>query len=357
MKRNYIPFATGMVTMLLLVGAVGASLAKETAQPSAPQSGTLNGQVAYGEAGVALFGKEQVQAGATRTTEKGALVPTVLTYTDEKGETHYFVNAETTAEVLDVSYGVIYRPDLNCVDFGTTVPVDEQGNPLLGADGKPLTDQDGNPLYWSAAPSVGMVHTVLEKDGTERIIGIGNQESEIQMEGGISVTVSGSVGASSDGASEAEKQVMQKRLEWLKSKPTTPEYGVTNGIFTEVDPAEMDKASYLGRFVDQALFQAEEVEHTFAFLPELKYAAIVIENLGEEDILVGLSRPCTVGDRGGVFSEVRIPAGKTLTRAFRIENSGSADLQNKLSVGISSVDGSEAQVRLSSEQYSRGVEK
>lgn len=63
MKRNYIPFATGMVTMLLLVGAVGASLAKETAQPSAPQSGTLNGQVAYGEAGVALLARNRCRRG------------------------------------------------------------------------------------------------------------------------------------------------------------------------------------------------------------------------------------------------------------------------------------------------------
>ena len=57
MKRNYIPFIAGMSTMLLLVGLVGASLAGETRPPAVPQSGTLNGQVAYGEAGVALFGK------------------------------------------------------------------------------------------------------------------------------------------------------------------------------------------------------------------------------------------------------------------------------------------------------------
>ena len=85
MKRNYIPFIAGMSTMLLLVGLVGASLAGETRPPAVPQSGTLNGQVAYGEAGVALFGKEQVPAGAAWTTEDGAQIPTVLTYTDENG--------------------------------------------------------------------------------------------------------------------------------------------------------------------------------------------------------------------------------------------------------------------------------
>lgn len=62
MKRNYIPFIAGMSTMLLLVGLVGASLAGETRPPAVPQSGTLNGQVAYGEAGVALFGKETERA-------------------------------------------------------------------------------------------------------------------------------------------------------------------------------------------------------------------------------------------------------------------------------------------------------
>ena len=124
MRRNYIPFIAGMSTMLLLVGLVGASMAEETSQPAVPQSGTLNGQVAYGEAGVALFGKEQVPAGTAWTTEDGAQVPTVLTYTDENGEDHYFVSAETTAEVLDMVYGAVYREDLNCIDFGTEAAVD-----------------------------------------------------------------------------------------------------------------------------------------------------------------------------------------------------------------------------------------
>ena len=64
--------------------------------------------MAYGEAGVALFGKEQVPAGAAWTTEDGAQIPTVLTYTDENGEDHYFISAETAAEVLDMVYGAVY---------------------------------------------------------------------------------------------------------------------------------------------------------------------------------------------------------------------------------------------------------
>ena len=172
MRRNYIPFIAGMSTMLLLVGLVGASMAEETSQPAVPQSGTLNGQVAYGEAGVALFGKEQVPAGTTWTTEDGAQVPTVLTYTDENGEDHCFVSAETTAEVLDMVYGAVYREDLNCIDFGTEVSVDAEGNPRL--------DENGQPTYWTGAEFFSR-RTTQNEDGTERIVAIGDQQAEIQV--------------------------------------------------------------------------------------------------------------------------------------------------------------------------------
>ena len=157
MKRNYIPFIAGMSTMLLLVGLVGASLAGETRPPAVPQSGTLNGQVAYGEAGVALFGKEQVPAGAAWTTEDGAQIPTVLTYTDENGEDHYFISAETAAEVLDMVYGAVYREDLNCIDFGTEAAVDAEGNPRL--------DGNGQPIYWTGAEFFSR-RTTQNEDGT-----------------------------------------------------------------------------------------------------------------------------------------------------------------------------------------------
>lgn len=170
MKRNYIPFIAGMSTMLLLVGLVGASLAGETRPPAVPQSGTLNGQVAYGEAGVALFGKEQVPAGAAWTTEDGAQIPTVLTYTDENGEDHYFISAETAAEVLDMVYGAVYREDLNCIDFGTEAAVDAEGNPRL--------DGNGQPIYWTGAEFFSR-RTTQNEDGTERIVAIGDQKAEI----------------------------------------------------------------------------------------------------------------------------------------------------------------------------------
>ena len=68
------------------------------------------------------FGKEQVPAGTTWTTEDGAQVPTVLTYTDENGEDHYFVSAETTAEVLDMVYGAVYREEMCIRDSPRTRP-------------------------------------------------------------------------------------------------------------------------------------------------------------------------------------------------------------------------------------------
>ena len=322
MKRNYIPFIAGMSTMLLLVGLVGASLAGETRPPAVPQSGTLNGQVAYGEAGVALFGKEQVPAGAAWTTEDGAQIPTVLTYTDENGEDHYFISAETAAEVLDMVYGAVYREDLNCIDFGTEAAVDAEGNPRL--------DGNGQPIYWTGAEFFSR-RTTQNEDGTERIVAIGDQKAEIQVGDGTSVIV----GHGLEEDSPIREELIQRQME----TPTVPEYGVSCGVLTEVDPAVLDPAAYLGRFVDGVALQ-------------------VIENQGDQDILVRVFRPWTVGHiNQELFSMVRIPAGETLVRAFQVQEGESADLRNKLTVEITGIGDGEAQVRLSSEQYGGSTRK
>ena len=341
MRRNYIPFIAGMSTMLLLVGLVGASLAGETRPPAVPQSGTLNGQVAYGEAGVALFGKEQVPAGAAWTTEDGAQIPTVLTYTDENGEDHYFISAETAAEVLDMVYGAVYREDLNCIDFGTEAAVDAEGNPRL--------DGNGQPIYWTGAEFFSR-RTTQNEDGTERIIAIGNQKAEIQVGDGTSVIV----GHGLEEDSPIREELIQRQME----TPTVPEYGVSCGVFTEVDPAVLDPAAYLGRFVDGVALQGADLTYTFHFMPELPYAALVIENQGDQDILVRVFRPWTVGHiNQELFSMVRIPAGETLVRAFQVQEGESADLRNKLTVEITGIGDGEAQVRLSSEQYGGSTRK
>ncbi|WP_287223840.1 hypothetical protein [Oscillibacter sp.] len=63
----------------------------------------------------------------------------MLTYTDENGEDHYFISAETAAEVLDMVYGAVYREDLNCIDFGTGAAVDAEGNPVWTGTASPST--------------------------------------------------------------------------------------------------------------------------------------------------------------------------------------------------------------------------
>ena len=94
------------------------------------------------------------------------------------------------------------------------------------------------------------------------------------------------------------------------------------------------------------------------FMPELPYAALVIENQGDQDILVRVFRPWTVGHiNQELFSMVRIPAGETLVRAFQVQEGESADLRNKLTVEITGIGDGEAQVRLSSEQYGGSTRK
>ena len=301
--------------------------------------------MAYGEAGVALFGKEQVPAGAAWTTEDGAQIPTVLTYTDENGEDHYFISAETAAEVLDMVYGAVYREDLNCIDFGTEAAVDAEGNPRL--DGKRPSPSTGRGL--SSSPE-GPRRTKTRRQ--ERIIRhAANQEGGVCRVGdGTSVIV----GHGLEEDSPIREELIQRQME----TPTVPEYGVSCGVFTEVDPAVLDPAAYLGRFVDGVALQGADLTYTFHFMPELPYAALVIENQGDQDILVRVFRPWTVGHiNQELFSMVRIPAGETLVRAFQVQEGESADLRNKLTVEITGIGDGEAQVRLSSEQYGGSTRK
>lgn len=297
--------------------------------------------MAYGEAGVALFGKEQVPAGAAWTTEDGAQIPTVLTYTDENGEDHYFISAETAAEVLDMVYGAVYREDLNCIDFGTEAAVDAEGNPRL--------DGNGQPIYWTGAEFFSR-RTTQNEDGTERIIAIGNQKAEIQVGDGTSVIV----GHGLEEDSPIREELIQRQME----TPTVPEYGVSCGVFTEVDPAVLDPSRLSGAVRGRVALQGADLTYTFHFMPELPYAALVIENQGDQDILVRVFRPWTVGHiNQELFSMVRIPAGETLVRAFQVQEGESADLRNKLTVEITGIGDGEAQVRLSSEQYGGSTRK
>lgn len=145
----------------------------------------------------------------------------------------------------------------------------------------------------TASPSTGpgaeffSRRTTQNEDGTERIIAIGNQKAEIQVGDGTSVIV----GHGLEEDSPIREELIQRQME----TPTVPEYGVSCGVFTEVDPAVLDPAAYLGRFVDGVALQGADLTYTFHFMPELPYAALVIENQGDQDILVRVFRPWTVG--------------------------------------------------------------
>ena len=62
-KKNYLPFAAGMLTMVLLAVLVSATLAKNETH-----SGQISPEVSYGQVGVGLFLREQVAARRGRTT-------------------------------------------------------------------------------------------------------------------------------------------------------------------------------------------------------------------------------------------------------------------------------------------------
>ena len=106
-KKNYIPFIAGMATMVLLACLISASLAKED-KPEAKSAAAEPG-LAVSEAGVALFSDQRVAPGEKVQAENGAEIPAVLTYTDEKGEIHYYVEAGMIGDILDVALGVTYH--------------------------------------------------------------------------------------------------------------------------------------------------------------------------------------------------------------------------------------------------------
>lgn len=368
-RKNYIAFAAGMATMVLLASLLSMSLAKEDrpdvsgGQRVQGVSGQLTGQVAYGEAGIALFGVEQAAPGEALITAKGAKVPLVLTYTDEKGEAHYFVEAGAAAELLDVQYGAHYHEALNCVDFGADCLRDEQGEPRLV---ETFPDADGEAVmaeHWSTGePRHDFKIVQTQVNGGKRI-GI-TRDTPIQS-GDISISVSSGTPRTADMPEELQKELLemeeQRWAERIKETPLKPEYGKTLGMFTEVDPAEIDTGSFSGASMNRETLRndgEEGVEHTFAFTPLLgEYAAITIENPGKAELWVMIRRNHTVGSGfEGSFTTVRVPAGQKITRAFRID--GQLSLENQLTVQARAMAaGASTQVILTAEQYRAGVRK
>ncbi|MCI8398832.1 MAG: hypothetical protein HFF90_05475 [Oscillibacter sp.] len=340
-KKNYLPFAAGMLTMVLLAVLVSATLAKNETH-----SGQISPEVSYGQVGVGLFLREQVAAGESRTTEKGASVPKVLTYTDEKGEDHYYIEAETVAKIFDVGEGVHYREELKRVEFGATplvtVSSDEatfrveiDGEPVeMEGNGEPALDEDGNPRWWTA----GERHDfrTMEVDGV--VIGYGV-----------------SPGPGGYWYKWRTNDVKRDKETWenLRARaPRVPEYGVKGGMYTEVDPAEVDMGSVSGISMDRKSFQDWEiVEHTFAFTPVLgKYGVITIENVSKADVYIYMSHPTVVGWQEEQFTCVCIPAGEKLARAFRIDDEADA-LKNEIYLKAMTLGEEGVDLLLSAEQY------
>lgn len=317
MRKNYTPFVAGMATMVLLFGLVSASLAANDPPAGDPQPGQVS---------VGLFGREQIAKGETLTTKQGGKAPKVLTYPDSKGETHYYLEATAAAELFDVAFGAHYHEELERLEFG--------GNPVLDENGKPK---------WGFTDVNHDFPVLLNPSGQMPAVG-----ENIPVEvGGFTVTVS---------SGPYEGPGAEERWEKKRAKlPVKPEYGITHGMFTEVDPEEINLGSFSGKSMDQQQFQnPDEIEHTFAFTTLLgKYAVITMENTGSAEAMISLSRPYTVG-RGedNCFTFIRLPAGEKITRAFRIDETKA--LENQLQLNATPLGEGGVSVKLTAEQYRSG---
>ncbi len=339
-KKSYIPFIAGMAAMALLACLISASLAKED---KAPEEGSVQVQagdlrLACGEAGIALFGVERTAPGEKVKAENGAEIPAVLTYADEKGEIHYYVEAETIADILDVCYGVTYRDTLNCVDFGEKPFVNDKGEIGVKGNGEPV---------WLTGDVKCDIDYSIRREGEGKPIGIARSTD---------------MNAAMFRTAEEQAEDAKRAEEHRQSTPLKPEYGVTCGMYTEVDPAEVDMASWSGTAMKDRVFQSQRsregasatIEQSFNFTPWLgEYAVITIENTGTEDAWVHLRRPNTVGNRRyDTFSNLRVPAGQTLTRALRINPD--LPLENRLELYALAFTGADIELTLTAEQYRFG---
>lgn len=269
----------------------------------------------------------------------------MLTYTDEKGEAHYFVESGTIADILDVCFGAEYHESINCVDFG--------GKPRLDSEGKVLLDRLGKP-WWHAGDVRYDFQLVVRIDENGKKVGVASG-TELDVGGGVSVLNGINTAPELTEEERAEKEKLWEEERLLT--PVEPEYGVTGGMFTEVDPAEVNMASWSGTSIKGEVFRsAETIEKDFAFTPLLgEYAVITIENTGTEDAAIYMFRPYTVGNRiQEPFTKVRVPAGQTLVRAFRID--GELLMENRLVLRAGSFTDRPVQVALTAEQYRFGVE-
>lgn len=350
-EKNYVPFIAGMATVILLACLISASLAREDSPAVEPmakpqtqvQAGDL--RLACGEAGIALFGVERTAPGEMLKAENGAEIPAVVTFTDEKGDIHYYVEAKTIGEILDVCTGVNYHESLNCVDFGAAPRLDEKGQVRL--------DPFGEPMWYAGDVECDIDYALSVENGKK--IGFTTAPGVEFTSNGITMSTGSAKDIPAEERPEREAIWEERRQE----APLKPEYGTKGGMFTEVDPAEVDLGSWSGTAMKRQKFRGDRennIVQSFAFTPYLgEYAVITIENTGSEDASVFISRPNTVGNRRSdaqFTNGVRVPAGGKLVRAFRIDSD--LPLENRLNLRAAAFTDREAELTLTAEQYRFG---
>lgn len=279
----------------------------------------------------------------------------MLSCDDSKGETHYYIEATVAAELFDVSYGAPFNEDLNRVEFGANPPYDGPWQDGQGNEIDPPEDYVPEWRYGDARHDFPTLHAVTDGNGNT----VYSSEGFPVEAGGISFSVS--TRSNVDEVDDPETQAAiraQEEKGWARTKamcPAAPEYGKTSSMFTEVNPAEMNLGSISGRSMDRREFQdGEWIEHTFAFTPKLgKYAAITLENTSTSDVQFIVKRPCTVGNGEDCpFSFLCVPAGGTITRAFRLDET--RFLENCLTVRCNPLGPGGVSVKLTAEQYRSG---
>lgn len=325
MRKNYTPFLAGMATMVLLIGLISASFAANGDAKAPPSGGAEPAQI-----GVGIFLKQQIAPGETLTTEQGGTAPKVLSYADSKGETHYYIEAAAVAELFDVTGGVNFHEEANQLEFGA-VPRKKDGK-----------EDWSNELYTVRERTDFMLGFVTDGKGNRVLTG-GNLPSS---NGAFTINYT-------DTPLEEKAQTWEKHKEYLKA---APEYGKTGGMFTEVDPAEINIGSLSGIAIKEREYKdPEEVNRTIHFTSRLgKYAAITIENTGASEAEIHINRPQVVGSGyDDTFTSIYLPAGQKITRAFRIDEN--KPLENQLQVKATPLGPGGVNVKLTAEQYRSGM--
>ena len=107
MKKNWISFLSGMMTMAMLVTLI----------VPAGAAGIFNGKAGFGKVGVEVYDQVKAAPGASMTAANGEKVPVTITYTDAKGGTTNYIAVKKVAELFDMSQSPKWDGEKNCVNF------------------------------------------------------------------------------------------------------------------------------------------------------------------------------------------------------------------------------------------------